>query len=361
MRLFECHACSHWLSFEEMQCAGCQRELGYVTDEAHLRSLDAVGQDVDGRPLYAAHPGSEPAFRFCANRAYNACNWLVPSESAEELCLSCRTNLTIPDLSSQLFAERWQHIEIAKHRLMYSLLRLGLAIPNKADDSIGGLSFQFLADMNDMRVMTGHEDGIITINIAEADSVERERARSSMHEPYRTLLGHFRHEIGHYYWDRLVRDGGHLDEFRSLFGDESFDYQAALQQYYAGNYPQDWRERFVSQYASAHPWEDFAETFAHFLHIVDTLETAYAFGLRIRPKRAAQQELAATIDFNPYGDVPIESILEAWKPLTVAVNSLNRSMGQPDLYPFEPGPGVLEKLAFIDRIVRGRDVQLQAA
>jgi len=361
MRLFECRACGHWLSFDEMQCAGCSRDLGYLTGEAQLRSLDPAGEDASGRPLQTVHPSGSPSFRFCANRAYGACNWLVSADSPEELCICCRTNHTIPDLSSDIFAERWRQIELAKHRLMYSLLRLGLDIPNKVDDPMGGLSFQFLADDNDFRVMTGHEDGIITINIVEADSVERERARSSMQEPYRTLLGHFRHEIGHYYWDRLVRDGGLLDEYRALFGDESFDYQTALNEYYAGNFPADWRDRFVSQYASAHPWEDFAETFAHFLHMVDTLETAYAFGLRIRPKAATQEDLATTIDFDPYRGAAFDAIVESWRPLTIAVNSLNRSMGQPDLYPFEPGPGVIEKLAFIDRMIRGRDVRRQAA
>lgn len=361
MRLFECRACSHWLTFEDMQCAGCERELGYVASEVRLLSLDPAGTDASGRPLVTAHPSTEPLYRFCANRGYGVCNWLVPADAAEDLCISCRTNHTIPDLSTNDFAERWRQIEVAKHRLIYSLLRLGLDVPNRADAPQTGLSFEFLADSHTERIMTGHENGVITINISEADAVERERARSNMQEPYRTLLGHFRHEIGHYYWDRLVRDGGHLDEFRALFGDETVDYQAALQSYYAGNFPADWRERYVSQYASSHPWEDFAETFAHFLHMVDTLETAYAFGLRIRPKSAARQDLATNIDFNAYRDVPFEAIMESWTPLTIAVNSLNRSMGQPDLYPFQPGPGVLEKLAFIDRLIRDRDQHRQAA
>lgn len=358
MRLFECHACGHWLSFEDETCAGCSRELGYLAIEARLRSLNPIMLDPTGRQLYAAHPDQEPLYRFCHNHGHGACNWLVPADAIEDLCLSCRTNQMIPDISIDVFATRWREIEQAKHRLMYSLLRLGLRIPNKIDEPVTGLSFQFLADMNDLRVMTGHEDGLITINIVEADSVERERARSDMHEPYRTLLGHFRHEIGHYYWDRLVKDGGQVDAFRALFGDESVDYQTALQNYYASTPPDDWRERYVSQYATAHPWEDFAETFAHFLHIVDTLETAYAFGLRIRPKSAGREDLSATIDFNPYREVAFDAIIDAWTPLTVAVNSINRSMGQPDLYPFTPGPGAIEKLAFIDALIHGRQARV---
>lgn len=361
MRLFECQACGHWLSFEEASCPGCHRELGYLPDEARLSSLDPAGQDASARDMFAIHPAGSPTQRFCANHFHGACNWLVPVESPETLCLCCRTNLTIPDLSNNLYTERWRQIELAKHRLMYSLLRLGLQTPNKADDPASGLSFQFLADDNDMRVLTGHDEGLITINIVEADTVERERARSSMQEPYRTLLGHFRHEIGHYYWDRLVRDAGRVGEFRAIFGDESFDYQTALNQYYAGGFPADWRDRFVSQYATAHPWEDFAETFAHYLHMIDTLETAYAFGLRIRPKSAPKGELNATIDFDPYRGVDFASILDAWRPLTLAVNSINRSMGQPDLYPFEPGPGVIDKLSFIDRLIKNSETQRKAA
>ena len=360
MRLFECRACQHWLSFDDMQCAGCGREAGYSPAEVALVSLDDAGEDEAGQRLVVAHPGGGPLYRHCDNRRYGTCNWLIPVSSAETLCLCCRTNHTIPDLSSDVFAERWRQIEIAKHRLFYSLLRLGLPIPNRADAPQTGLSFEFLADSHAERIMTGHDNGVITINIAEADSVERERARSSMQEPYRTLLGHFRHEIGHYYWDRLVRDGGRIEAFRALFGDESFDYQTALQQYYGSSPPANWRERYVSQYATAHAWEDFAETFAHYLHIVDTLETAFAFGLRIRPHKA-QQDLATTINFDPYQRVPFVSIMECWTPLTVAVNALNRSMGQPDLYPFEPGPGVIDKLAFIDELIRGQEGQQQAA
>ena len=94
--------------------------------------------------------------------------------------------------------------------------------------------------------MTGHENGIITIALAEADGFERERRRLEMGEPYCTLLGHFRHEVGHHFWDLLVRDGGQLQACRALFGDDSEDYQAALQRHYRDGPVPDWQQRYVS-------------------------------------------------------------------------------------------------------------------
>ena len=188
----------------------------------------------------------------------------------------------------------WRKLEAAKHRLFYTLLRLNLPIETR-NENPEGLAFDFLADQpaqSGPKVMTGHDNGLITIALAEADDAERERRRTAMGEPYRTLLGHFRHEVGHYYWDRLVRDEGRLDPCRAVFGDDSQDYEQALQRHYAEGAPANWQENFVSAYATTHPWEDFAETWAHYLHIVDTLEMAGAFGVQrrseARPKRRAR-------------------------------------------------------------------------
>jgi len=260
----------------------------------------------------------------------------------------------IPDLTIVENLAHWQKIEIAKHRLFYSLLRLKLPVPTKLESPKEGLAFDFLAELpqsNAPRVMTGHDNGLITIALAEADDAVREQNRVAMHEPYRTLLGHFRHEIGHYYWDRLVRDGGQLDACRQLFGDDSQDYGQALQTYYANGAPPDWQSNFVSQYATSHPWEDFAETWAHYLHIVDTLEIARAFGLSTQPRLAKGEELDATVDFDPYRAAEIGQLIDSWTPLSLALNSLNRAMGQPDVYPFVLSPPVIEKLGFIHRLV----------
>jgi hypothetical protein len=199
-------------------------------------------------------------------------------------------------------------------------------------------------------VVTGHANGLITISLAEADDAERERQRHRMAEPYRTLLGHFRHEIAHYYWSRLIAGSPRLQEFRGLFGDEREDYAAALQRHYANGPPADWPTHFVTAYASAHPWEDFAETWAHYFHMIDTLEIAHAFGLTVRPRLSKGADMATRIDFDPY-HAEMDRIIEAWLPLTFAVNSINRSMGLPDLYPFVLAPTVIAKLTFVhDRI-----------
>jgi hypothetical protein len=172
-------------------------------------------------------------------------------------------------------------------------------------------------------------------------------------EPYRSLLGHFRHEIGHHFWDILVRDGGKIERCRATFGDDSQDYEAALKRHYERGAPSDWAERFVSAYATSHPWEDFAETWAHYLHIVDTLETANAFGVKIAPAVDREGAHSTKLNFDPYAEGSIERIVDAWAPFVVAMNSVNRAMGRPDLYPFIIAPAVVEKLRFIDDLVRG--------
>jgi len=191
-----------------------------------------------------------------------------------------------------------------------------------------------------------HLDGVITINLAEADDVKREKQRGEMDEPYRTLLGHFRHEIAHYYWDRLVRDHASINEFRNVFGDERADYGNALKRHHLEGPPQDWSVSFVSAYASSHPWEDFAKTWAHYFHIVDTLETARAFGVRTRPRATSTEVLDAMVDFDPYA-ADIDRLIDAWLPLTFAFNSINRSMGLGDLYPFFLGAPTMLKFTYI--------------
>jgi hypothetical protein len=273
-----------------------------------LSALTAEG-DNRWRPLAAP---DEP-FRFCANAVYGTCNWLVRADGPGAFCRACRLNRTIPNLDAPENLLLWQRLEAAKHRLVYGLLRLGLPLVSKAEDPQRGLTFDFLASsgttfQESTQVITGHVQGLITIDISEADDAERERHRRNMAEPYRTLLGHFRHEVGHHYWERLVRDGLWHTAFRELFGDERRNYGAALEAHYANGPQPDWQERFVSGYAGAHPWEDFAETWAHYLHIVDTLETADAFGLRVHPKVGRDPALAMGIDF--LGNEPSDLVAE---------------------------------------------------
>jgi hypothetical protein len=348
MKLFECQNCGQPLYFENTSCESCGLRLGYLPDQQVVTAL----QEADG--LWRALAVPQPLFRFCANARYDACNWLVGGDHPEIFCAACRHNRTIPDLANPENLLHWRKIELAKHRLFYTLLKLRLPLTTRMEDE-NGLAFDFLSPPADgsveaAAVVTGHAGGLITLNVAEADELERERQRKSLAEPYRTLLGHFRHEIAHYYWDHLVANSPALEEFRRLFGDEREDYHAALQRYYAVGPASDWSERFVTAYASAHAWEDFAETWAHYFHMVDTLETAAAFGLRLRPQVAKGAGLDMVIDFDPHV-AEMDRIIDTWLPLTFAVNSINRSMGQPDLYPFVLPPPVIWKLAFVhDRI-----------
>jgi hypothetical protein len=347
MKLFTCQSCGQSLYFENTLCERCNHRLGFLPD---IMTLSALEPDGDAWRTLADPPRT---MRFCDNATHDACNWLVDAGSDQTLCEACRHNQTIPDLSDPANLLQWQKIEIAKHRLFYSLMRFGLTFPDRTQDPENGLGFDFLADLpSEPHVMTGHDNGLITIALAEADDAERERRRTDMHEPYRSLLGHFRHEVGHYVWDRLIRDGGQLEACRRLFGDDEQDYAAALERNYQEGPPLNWQDHFVSTYASSHAWEDWAETWAHYLHIIDTLETARAFGLTVRPQEVQDHSLNATVRFDPYGDVPIETIIEAWLPLTFAMNSLNRSMGNADLYPFVLSQPVIEKLGFVHGLLR---------
>jgi hypothetical protein len=346
VKLFECQNCGQPLFFENTSCERCHLKVGYLPEIGKLSSVKPDGAN------WIALADPDNRYRFCANWELHACNWLVPANDGD-YCRACEHNRTVPDLSDPINAARWQRIEEAKRRLIYTLLKLGLPLPTRASGDPEPLLFDFLASAPNAKVLTGHDNGIITISLLEADDAEREKLRATLHEPYRTLLGHFRHEVGHYYWDRLVRDGGKLEEFRKLFGDETADYNAALQAHYQNGAPANWRESYVSSYATMHPWEDFAETWAHYLHIIDTLEMAYAFSLKVTPRLSATAGLSATADRDPYSIKDMKTLLDEWVPVTFAVNSLNRSMGQPDLYPFVLSPPVIEKLTFVHNLVRG--------
>jgi len=347
MKLFECQNCGQPLYFENTRCESCGLALGYLPEK---QTVTALQEDAGGLQAMADKQGGH--YRYCANALHEVCNWLLPADGPDQFCAACRYNRTIPDLSLPENAFNWRRIEAAKHRLFYTLLKLQLPLTDRTEDPEGGLAFDFLAppQPHSAPIMTGHASGLITISLAEADDSERERQRRQMGEPYRTLLGHFRHEVAHYYWDHLVKDTPAIDEFRRLFGDERQDYGAALQKHYADGPPNDWVQQYVTTYASVHPWEDFAETWAHYFHMVDTLETANAFGLRVRPKVSKGADLATAVDFDPH-NATMDRIIDSWLPLTFAVNSINRSMGIADLYPFVLAPAVIVKLSFIhDRI-----------
>lgn len=344
MKLFACEDCGGLLFFENVSCLRCQHPLGFLPERMDLSALEKCGDNF-WKPL-----GSENRYRQCKNAIdYQVCNWMVDADDSSALCRSCRLNLMIPDLTAPGNLDRWRKLELAKRRALYWLLRFNLS----TEESSGRrpLRFKFLAETpNGPPVLTGHEQGIITINIAEADDAEREKRRVALHEPLRTLLGHVRHEIAHYYWDRLIENTANLEKFRATFGDERQDYSQSLQTHYQQGPPADWPQRYVTSYASSHPWEDWAETWAHYIHITDTLETSASFGLSLRP----EHQQAATMRSEPKRIQYVskfEEIMEHWLPLTYALNEVNRGMGQPDLYPFVFSGPAMEKLRFVHQVL----------
>ena len=354
MKLFQCENCGQLVYFENTRCENCGHALGYDAEQHQLLTLAPAQND---QWLDAGTPSQ--IYRSCANAVHNVCNWLVTAESMHTLCPACRLNRTIPDLTISENLTRWQKLELAKHRLIYSLLQFNLPIVSKIDDERWGLTFDFLADVSavdnqESTVTTGHADGVITINLSEADDAKREQIRQSLAEPYRTLLGHFRHEIAHYYWMHFARSEQWLEEFRRIFGDERSDYATALQEHYAKPSVTGWSEQFISAYAEAHPWEDWAECWAHYFHLVDTLETAYVFGIQVQPLLNVDETLSTDMAFNAYQEPDFKRIIASWLPVTYALNSLNRSMGHADLYPFILTPAVQEKIAFVHNSIRTR-------
>lgn len=355
MKLFSCPQCSSRLYFENGMCLACGTAVLY---DPMQENFVITGQG---------------GFT-CTNALPAACNWVAEVEGG--FCRACALNKTIPDLSIIGNPERWAHTEAAKKRAIYQLLHFGLDVFPKANpgDEIG-LAFDFLADPvgggpGGERVLTGHDNGLITLNVAEADSPEREKMRVAMGEAYRTLLGHFRHELGHYYWDRLIRDDGQwLDRFRALFGDDRDDYMQALQRHYEAGPQPGWEQNYISHYAASHAWEDWAETWAHYLHIYDTLEMTAALNMPLgRLDTAVEHDLppnegefadqpVAAKPTDPEPPADFDELLTRWLILCEASNQINRCMGLPDLYPFVISEPAAEKLRYVHELMaetRGR-------
>ena len=352
--------------FRNSTCLACGTALGYDTTQASLLPLMQgtepetwVVWRSDDEPV-AATPVA--AYLRCANlHTPAACNWLVPiGEDAPQLllCQACRLNRTIPDLNDAAHpdnAELWGKIELAKRRLVSALLALGLPVSSRmGEDPARGLMFDFLRSPDSgPHIMTGHNTGLITLNLNEADDATREAIRKAMREPYRTLLGHLRHEVGHYYWDRLVSGTVWMDGYRTLFGDESQDYLTSLQTNYTQGARPDWALHYVSAYASVHPWEDWAECWAHYLHMRDTVDTALSFGLSADSAQLEFTPFALNALYQPEHPEAqgFLDFLNQWTQLTTLLNEMSRAMGQPDFYPFVLPREVVAKLHFIHLVV----------
>ena len=286
MRKFNCPTCDGRLYFENFVCERCGTAVAF---NPLTETLERLADDASSLA--------------CGNRALGVCNWRKDWRD-DAFCRACQLNRTIPRLDAGGNLELWKRLEIAKRRVLYDLGRLGLSPSARGAGGDPGMTFDFLSPANGP-VVTGHDSGLITISLAEADDAQREKTRTELGEPYRTLVGHFRHECGHYFWDRLVAGGDELERFRAEFGDERTDYAQALQRHYER--PPEWRGQFVSAYAASHPWEDWAECFAHYLHIVSTLDTFVSSPL-------GTGDGAGPLD-DPYQEGDFDAVLRQWFPL----------------------------------------------
>ncbi|ROL86016.1 zinc-binding metallopeptidase family protein [Pseudomonas chlororaphis] len=360
-KVWQCR-CGQSLFFRNSQCLACSAALGYQPEQSRLSSLQP-GPEADTWRLDVDPQAG--LFRRCANLdTPAACNWLLPAHGAATLCVACRLNRTIPDLGVPENPERWRMVEIAKRRLVAQLVSLGLPLIAKAEDEEAGLAFDFVGiDLQGRAPMTGHANGLITLDIKEADDAYREQVRVQMREPYRTLLGHFRHEVGHYYWDRLIAGSHWLEPCRALFGDERASYAEALDRHYQQGAPNDWSQTYVSAYATMHPWEDWAETWAHYLHMMDAVDTALGFGMSAREMDFDYQPFPLDTLYDPQhpGGPAFLSFVNAWIELAGMLNELSRSMGQPDFYPFILPPAVIAKLHFIHLVIQQAGGKADAA
>ena len=388
-RAYVCQ-CGCPVFFRNSACLACGTPLGYDPLQARLLPL-MPGSEPDtwviwsatgNRPAASSVGGQDEAknepqvssplfpeltqtYRRCANLLTPAaCNWLVPVDEYGDgspsplLCRACRLNRTIPDLSDPAHPENsllWGRMELAKRRLVSALLALGLPVASRiTEDTERGMMFDFLRSPdNGPHVMTGHHTGLITLDLQEADDSVREAVREALREPYRTLLGHFRHEVGHYYWDRLVAGTPWMDGFHALFGDETQDYMASLHRNYEQGPPAQWWLHHVSAYASTHPWEDWAECWAHYLHMRDTIDTALSFGLSAHSPQLEFTPFTIDALYQPEhpGAQHFLDFLNDWTRLTTLLNEMSRSMGQPDFYPFVLPHEVVAKLHFIHLLV----------
>lgn len=328
MDVFACDTCGQLVFFANDACLRCGSDLAFDPDALRLVVVDADAPR-------------------CANREVAACNWLAPDGG---LCPSCALTRTRPADDDLEGLEQFRVAEDAKRRLVFQVRSLGLDLQPRDEVAGTGVAFDLLASAHEP-VTTGHAGGVITLDLAESDDVHREQVRQQLREPYRTVLGHFRHEIGHHLFGVLVGPS-ELAAARARFGDETADYQAALDRHYAQGPPDDWPERFVSAYATMHPAEDFAETVAHYLLIRGVLQSAAGYRLRVDGPPVAADPAALASDPAAVDTDDLDAIVAAWLPLTYALNAIGRSLGEGDLYPFVLPPPVIDKLRFVHGCIR---------
>jgi hypothetical protein len=346
MLAFSCDNCGQLVFFENDQCLRCHTPLGYSNSNQSIVSLSELEP---GRLIKLSEPPT--TWQRCAAAEVTGCNWLVPA-GGDSMCRSCILTRTRPADEDEEGMKEFVRAEAAKRRLIFQIDELGLPITPRDEAAGTGLAFDLLSS-TERKVITGHDDGVITLDLAEADDEHREHLRLQLNEPYRTLLGHFRHEIGHYYWSVLVDNPTLLEACRDLFGDDTDDYAEAIDRHYGDDFDEaSCSDSYVSRYASMHPYEDWAETFAHYLHILDTLQTAGNFGLGGPSTMETGESVRFTDPTRPNNSRTFDELIDHWLNMTYALNQVTRSMGRDDFYPFVLPPTVIRKLAFVDRMVR---------
>lgn len=321
MRIFKCPNCSVSVVFQNLFCIGCGTNLYW----------DPAAQAFIANVMP------------CSNRDAIACNWPATGNDGG-FCFACEMTDVIPDTFHEDNLMLWAEAESSKRRALATLGRWGWFTPNDP----GPLpAFHMLSEEDrygERNVVMAHNRGLITINVTEANLVERVERGLALGEKLRTMVGHFRHEMAHFLFERLRPVPGFLSGFRDLMGDENADYGAALKAYYRDGPPADWNLRFITEYASAHPHEDWAESVTHLLHLTDITDSAVAVGWR--------SPMLSDLTYDAYADADTERLLEYGTYFSMATNHINRAVGVHDLYPFVLTPGIKDKLAFVHGWIR---------
>ncbi|NDZ95741.1 hypothetical protein G3I13_06850 [Streptomyces sp. SID6673] len=351
MHALTCPICNALSGFVNQECPGCGTTVGVHLPSRSLVVASEDGVEIDGRRWVR-----------CSNWAGTGCNWMTLAEVDESSiglrgrCFPGSLVRRHPETDDTIALEKLNPTARDMRMLIYQLVDLGLPVePFWRSD--GGLAFDLLSSLTTGRpVMIGHANGVITIDLAESMDAYRERLRVDLGEQYRTMLGHFRHEVGHYFEHILVETGDgateYLDKAREIFGDERAGYADAITRHYTYGPPRNWQDSFISEYATMHPWEDFAECFAHYLHITGTIDTARESGLMLESDQVRFTMDHDIVPLASYADEPIERLLYDWKWLSTMFNRVNAAMGRRPLYPFDIPKPVVRKLGFVHRVIR---------
>lgn len=342
--------CGAPLFRENTSCVRCGSLVGFLPDLGRLLAFAPLKSARTGPRAYVnTLPDlADRSFKTCAGReTAHQCNWMLEASDAATQCLSCSLTRTTPDLSLPGATERWSAAEHAKRHVLIQLLRLRLPVLSRHTHP-DGVWFDFLEPLpGGGTLLTGHAEGLITLNLAEADPAQRAFIQEQMGESYRTLTGHMRHELAHYYWERFSKDSTWLQSFRQAFGDERADYATALAQHHQNGPNPNWAIGFISPYASSHPWEDWAETFAHYLHMEDALHTAQRLGLelhRLHLRADTFNRNTLQVPNTPPLDHQFLDSINRWVLLSLTANELNAALGHPHAYPFVLNPNIVTKL-----------------